>query len=72
MIAGIRFQTGNTVFVVSSDVPGLLSVAERVGLLWEGRIIAEGEPAILARDERAEVKRFLDDARLPVGEGAWD
>ncbi len=67
MIAGIRYQTGNTVIVVSSDVPGMLSVCERAALMWSGRIIEEGMPADFMRSERREVKRFLDDARLPFG-----
>ena len=67
MIAGIRYQTGNTVIVVSSDVPGMLSVCERAALMCSGRIIEEGVPADFMRSERDEVKRFLDDARLPFG-----
>ena len=67
MIAGIRYQTGNTVIVASSDVPGMLSVCERAALMWSGRIIEEGVPADFMRSERDEVKRFLDDARLPFG-----
>lgn len=72
MIAGIRFQVRNTVLVVSSDVIGLLSVAERVALMWDGRVIDEGTPAAFWQSQRREVKRFLEDARLPVGEHAWD
>lgn len=67
MIAGIRFQVRNTVLVVSSDVIGLLSVCERVALLWEGRVIEEGTPSSFWASQRREVKRFLDDARLPWG-----
>jgi phospholipid/cholesterol/gamma-HCH transport system ATP-binding protein len=67
MIAGIRYQIRNTVIVVSSDVPGMLSVCERAALMWSGRIIEEGVPADFMRSERQEVKRFIDDARLPFG-----
>jgi phospholipid/cholesterol/gamma-HCH transport system ATP-binding protein len=71
MIAGIRFQVRNTVLVVSSDVIGLLSVCERAALLWEGRVIEEGTPSGFWASQRREVKRFLDDARLPIGEARW-
>lgn len=71
MIVGIRYQTDNTVIIVSSDVLGLLSIADRVTLLWGGRVTAEGTPASFARDERREVKRFIDDARLPIGGAGW-
>lgn len=71
MIAGIRYQVRNTVVVISSDVVGLLSVAERVALMWAGHVIEEGTPASFWRSERREVRRFLEDARLPVGERTW-
>jgi len=71
MIAGIRYQVRNTVVVISSDVIGLLSVAERVALMWGGRVIDEGTPSEFWQSERREVKRFLEDARLPVGEHSW-
>lgn len=71
MIAGIRYQVRNTVVVISSDVIGLLSVAERVALMWSGRVIDEGTPASFWQSERREVKRFLEDARLPVGDQSW-
>jgi phospholipid/cholesterol/gamma-HCH transport system ATP-binding protein len=65
MIVGIHYQAGNTVIIVSSDVLGLMSVANKVALLWDGKTIAEGPPAAFWRDERRYVKRFLDDAKLP-------
>jgi phospholipid/cholesterol/gamma-HCH transport system ATP-binding protein len=71
MIAGIRYQVRNTVVVVSSDVIGLLSVAERVALMWSGRVIEENTPVGFWRSQRREVRRFLEDARLPVGDQTW-
>jgi phospholipid/cholesterol/gamma-HCH transport system ATP-binding protein len=67
MILGIRYQSRNTVVVVSSDVLGLLSVADRVALIWEGQIIAECTSGDFWKHDRREVKRFIDDARLPFG-----
>jgi phospholipid/cholesterol/gamma-HCH transport system ATP-binding protein len=72
MIVGIRYQEKNTVIVVSSDVLGLLSVANRLALMWDGNVIAEGTPTEFRRNERREVKRFLADARLPFGDVEWD
>ena len=71
MIAGIRFQTQNTVVLVSSDVPALMSVTDRVALVWEGGIIREAQPSGFGETDRREVRRFLDDAKLPFGEAAW-
>ena len=67
MIAGIRYQSRNTVVVVSSDVLGLLSVVDRAALVWDGLVMAEDAPTAFWRDERKYVKRFLDDAKLPTG-----
>lgn len=72
MIAGIRYESKNTVILTSSDVLGLMSVADRVALMWEGRVIHEGTPPTFWRAELPEVRRFLDDARLPFGGAPWD
>ncbi len=66
MIAGIHYQAQNTVLIVSSDVLGLLSVVSKTALLWDGATIAEGPPMSFWRDERRQVRRFLDDAGLPT------
>ena len=66
MIVGIRYQARNTVIIVSSDVLGILSVADRVALMWDGKVIAEDKPANFWNIGRREVKRFLDDAKLPI------
>ena len=55
MIVGIRYQTQNTVVVVSSDVVGLLSVCDVAALMWEGRVIAEGTPASFSSNAAPEV-----------------
>lgn len=68
MIAGIQYQEQNTVVVVSADVLGLLSISTQIALMWDAKIIAQGTPASLWQDKRREVKRFLDDAKLPFGE----
>ncbi|MBN2530526.1 MAG: ATP-binding cassette domain-containing protein [Deltaproteobacteria bacterium] len=72
MIAGIRYQTKNTVIVVSSDVVGLFSISSRIALVWNGQIIEEDTTTKVRQSERAEVKRFLDDARLPFAGWTWD
>jgi phospholipid/cholesterol/gamma-HCH transport system ATP-binding protein len=72
MIVGIRYQTQNTVIVVSSDVVGLLSVCDVAALMWEGRVIAEGTPKSFNSNAAPEVQRFLSDARLPFGGAPWE
>jgi phospholipid/cholesterol/gamma-HCH transport system ATP-binding protein len=65
MINGIHYQARNTVVIASSDVLGLLSVVDRAAMVWEGKVIAEGTPGIIWHDRRRQVRRFLDDAKLP-------
>ncbi|MCP4606846.1 MAG: ATP-binding cassette domain-containing protein [Proteobacteria bacterium] len=72
MIAGIRYQVKNTVLIVSTDVMGLLSVADRVALMWEGKMIAEDTPSSFLENRRREVRRFLKDAELPTGAKKWE
>lgn len=72
MIAGIRYQTKSTVIVVSSDVVGLLSVSQRIALVWEGNIIEEDTPSGFRLSTRPEVQRFLNDAKLPFQGWTWD
>ena len=57
--------------VVSSDVVGILSVSMRVALMWSGNIIEEDTPGAFRRSEKREVRRFLDDARLPFQGWSW-
>jgi phospholipid/cholesterol/gamma-HCH transport system ATP-binding protein len=71
MIVGIRYQTGSTVVVVSSDVVGLLSVCDAAALMWEGRVIVEGSPSSFGASPSPQVQRFLADARLPFGDAPW-
>ncbi len=71
MIAGIRSQVRSTVVLVSSDVVGAMSVAERLALIWDGRVMASGTPSAFENNPMPEVRRFLDDARLPVEVCRW-
>jgi phospholipid/cholesterol/gamma-HCH transport system ATP-binding protein len=71
MIVGIRYQTGSTVLVVSSDVVGLLSVCDKAALMWDGRVVAVGSPASFGESASPQVQRFLSDARLPFGGVPW-
>ena len=72
MIAGIRYQSGSTVLVVSSDVVGLFSVSTRIALVWGGKVLEEETTAGFKQSRREEVVRFLDDARLPFAGWSWD
>ncbi len=72
MIAGIRVQSRSTVVVVSSDIPGLLSVADRVALVWGGKVIEEESTFNFKKSTKKESRRFLDDAALPFADWSWE
>jgi len=71
MIADIRVKTKSTVIIVSTDIPGLLSVCDEVALIWDGKVAQQGSPASLKSSDNEMLQRFLDDARLPIGENSW-
>lgn len=50
---------GTTNLVISSDVAGLLSIADRVGMLHKGRMLFEGSKAEALSCEIPEVKQFV-------------
>ena len=50
---------GATAIVISSDVAGVLTIADRVGMLHRGRIIFEGTVAEAKASEIPEVKQFV-------------
>ncbi len=53
-------RLGLTTLMVTHDVAEALLIADRVVVLSEGRIRADGTPAELARSEDAEVKAMID------------
>ena len=71
LIGDIHRQLDNTVLLVSSDVLGLMSVTDRIALIWDGKLVAEDAPKNFWNKDRKELRRFLDDARLPFGGESW-
>ncbi len=52
-------REGATVMVISSDVSGVLSIADRVGMLHEGRLIFDGTADEARVSEEPAVKQFV-------------
>lgn len=50
---------GNTVVMISSDVAGLLSVLDRVGMLLEGKLIFDGTVEEIRSSVQPHVKQFV-------------
>ena len=49
-----------TSLVISHDMHATFQIAHKVAMLFEGRIIAEGDPATFARSEDPRVRQFLE------------
>jgi phospholipid/cholesterol/gamma-HCH transport system ATP-binding protein len=52
-------SAGVTSVVVSHDLPSIMQVADRVAMIYQGRVHALGTPAELARGEDPVVRQFL-------------
>jgi osmoprotectant transport system ATP-binding protein len=57
---GLHERLGLTTLMVTHDVAEALLLADRVVVLSEGRILADGTPAELARSADPEVKAMID------------
>jgi phospholipid/cholesterol/gamma-HCH transport system ATP-binding protein len=59
MIVNAKERLGITSMVISHDIASAFKVADRLAVLYDGRIAAEGTPAEVRRSEDPFVKRFL-------------
>jgi phospholipid/cholesterol/gamma-HCH transport system ATP-binding protein len=60
LIDKLQNELGVTSVVVSHDVRGSFRVADRIALLKDGRIVAEGAPAEMRDSDDADVREFLE------------
>lgn len=59
MIVNAKQRLGITSMVISHDIASAFKVADRLAVLYDGHIAAEGTPAEVRRSEDPFVKRFL-------------
>ncbi len=59
LIRNLNQALGVTSIVVSHDVPEVMSIADWVYLLADGKIIASGTPEELENNQDPRVKQFL-------------
>lgn len=71
LILDVRRQLGVTSVLVSHDVGSVMRTADRVALLYEGRIIACGPPSELSESADPVVRQFIEGrATGPIRPGA--
>ena len=59
LILQMKAALGITFIVISHDIVGTFNVADRIGMLYGGKLIAYGTPAQLRASEHPMVQRFL-------------
>ena len=67
LIIDMKRKVGLTSVVVSHDLAGAFAVADRIGMIYEGRMIEEGAPDEFRKSDNEIVKKFI--GRTLVGEG---
>lgn len=65
LIKEVNDHFGMTSIIVSHDVPETLSIADKIYMIAEGKIVGQGTPAELAVDPNPHVKQFIQG--LPDG-----
>ncbi len=60
LIIELRETLGSTTVTISHDMTSVFRIADRVAMLFEGKIIAEGPPDEFRRNEDPRVRQFLE------------
>jgi phospholipid/cholesterol/gamma-HCH transport system ATP-binding protein len=59
MILNAKVKLGITSMVISHDIASAFRVADRLAVLYDGRIAAQGTPEEVRRSQDPYVQRFL-------------
>jgi len=60
LILRLRREMGKTCVVVSHDVQSAFRIADRIAILWDGRIVEVGTPEEIRSSENPVVKQFIE------------
>lgn len=60
LIGRMKAELGITFVVISHDIVGTFAVADRIGMLYNGGLVALGTPDEVLRSREPVVRRFLD------------
>jgi phospholipid/cholesterol/gamma-HCH transport system ATP-binding protein len=73
LIKETQTRLKKTYVVISHDILGMFRIADKVAMLYEGKIVASGTPYEIKRSDLMAVKEFLKATRLPgFTGGAYD
>ncbi len=59
LIHAMKAKLGITFVVISHDIVGTINVADRIAMLYQGKLIANGPTAEVVRSEHPVLRRFL-------------
>jgi len=65
LIKETQMKLKKTYVVISHDILGMFRIADRVAMLYEGRIVAFGAPSEVRKSDLPAVKEFLRATRIP-------
>ncbi len=65
LIKETQLHLQKTYVVISHDILGMFRIADKVAMLYDGRIVASGTPGEIRQDTQEAVKEFLNATRIP-------
>lgn len=65
LIKETQLHLQKTYVVISHDILGMFRIADKVAMLYDGRIVASGTPDEIRQDGQEAVKEFLKATRIP-------
>ena len=65
LIKKTQVNLKKTYIVISHDILGMFRIADKVAMLYDGRIIEHGTPMDIRRSTREETREFLEATRIP-------
>ncbi|OPY65361.1 MAG: putative ABC transporter ATP-binding protein [Syntrophorhabdaceae bacterium PtaU1.Bin034] len=72
LIKETQLKLKKTYVVISHDILGMFRIADKVAMLYEGKIVAFGTPDEIRRSEQPAVREFLRATRIPGFAGGGD
>jgi len=59
LVIRVNRELGLTCLLITHDIPAAFRIADRIAFLDQGKIVAEGEPSMVAASEHELVRNFI-------------